>query len=84
MEAVMADWQIGCINKTDRTSPHERIRRVGGPPNGWRKYTDEVIRLIEARTDTFWVSVNGKRANVRVDEYNGRKYIRTESRFRNS
>lgn len=73
----MADWQISCINKTDRTSPHERIRCVGGP-GGWRKLSDEVVRLINARTDTFWVSVNGDRVNVRVDQHNGRDYIRTE------
>jgi hypothetical protein len=77
MEAVMADWQITCINKTDRTSPHERIRRVGGS-GGRRWSTDDVIRLIKARTDTFWVSVNGDRVNVRVDTHNGREYIRTE------
>jgi hypothetical protein len=47
----MADWQITCINKTDRSSPHERISRVGGGSD-WRKSTDEVIRLIEAGTDT--------------------------------
>jgi Protein of unknown function (DUF3892) len=72
----MADWQITCINKTDRTSPHERISRVGGG-SGWRKSIDEVIRLIDAGTDTFWVSVNGRRTDVVVDEHNGRKYIRT-------
>lgn len=74
--APMADWQISCISKTDRTSSHERIRRVGGG-SGWRKSTDEVIRLIEAGTDTFWVSVNGNRTGVVVDTHNGRKYIRT-------
>ena len=72
----MADWQISCISKTDRTSPHERIRQVGGA-GGWRKPADEVIRLIEAGTDTFWVSVDGKRTDVVVDTHNGRKYIRT-------
>lgn len=73
----MATWQITCINKTDRTNPHERIRQVGGG-GGWRTQTDEVIRQIEAGTDTYWVSVNGNRADVVVDTYNGRKYIRTE------
>jgi len=72
----MADWQITCINKTDRTSPHERIRQVGGS-GGWRKSSDDVIRLIEAGTDTFWVSVSGNRTEVEVDEHNSRKYIRT-------
>ncbi len=71
----MADWQITCINKTDRTSPHERIRRVGGA--GWRKSADEVIRLINAGTDTFWVSVNGKRTEVDVARHNGHDYIKT-------
>lgn len=73
----MADWQITCISRTDRTSPRERIRQVGGA-NGWRKSTDEVIRLIEAGTDTFWVSAGGDRTDVVVDEHYGRKYIRTE------
>lgn len=76
-EDTTADWQITCINKTDRTSPHKRIRRVGGS-NGWRKPTDEVIRLIEAHSDTFWVSVGGNRADVVLDSHSGRKYIRTE------
>lgn len=71
----MAAWQITCINKTDRTGPHERIRRVGGL--GWRKSTDEVIRLINAGTDTFWVSVAGNRADMVVDTHNGIEYIRT-------
>jgi hypothetical protein len=72
----MADWEIICINKTNRTSPHERIRQVGGV--GWRKSADEVIRRIEAGTDTFWVGVAGSRVYVVVDTHDGRKYIRTQ------
>ena len=72
----MADWQITCINKTYRNDPHDRISRVGGP--GWRKTVDEVITLIR-RGDTFWVRVNGVRAEVIVATHNGREYIKTRA-----
>ena len=71
----MADLQITCINKTDRTSPYERIRQVGG--SGWRKSTDEVIGLIESGASSCWVSVGGNRTTVVVDVRDGRKFIRT-------
>lgn len=29
--AIMADYHIDCVNKSDRNSPHKHITHVGGP-----------------------------------------------------
>lgn len=69
--------QITCINKTNRSDPHERISRVGG--SGWRMTQSEAISAIENKTYTFYTLVDGKRANVIVATHNGHKYIKTEN-----
>ena len=47
----MADYQIDCINKPDRLSPHEHITHVGGPnPDGtgrWKDTVPNVVQFIE-------------------------------------
>jgi len=43
--------QIKCINKTDRTSAHERIKSIGGVnPSGtrWKLSLEQAIKDIEA------------------------------------
>lgn len=69
--------QITCINKTNRSDPHERISRVGG--SGWRMTQSEAISAIENKTYAFYTLVDGKRANVIVATHNGHKYIKTEN-----
>ncbi len=51
----MASLQVTCINKTNRTSPHERISNLGG--SGWKYTEDQVINFIETRRNDFYVSV---------------------------
>ncbi len=44
--------QIRCINKTDRSSPYERIRNVGGTfsdGSRWKQSQEQTIREIEAK-----------------------------------
>lgn len=68
--------QITCINKTPRYDAHDRIRTVGG---SWgRESQPQVIRDIENRTHSYFVSVNGYTVNVIVATNNGNKYIKTE------
>ena len=71
----MADIQITCINKQNRQSSHEGITHVGG--TGWRKTRQEVIVLIDNKTNSYFTKVNGKRADVGVVQSNGTKYLRT-------
>lgn len=50
--------RIRCIKKTDRYSPHERIRAIGGMNSDgsrWKLSTDDAIRRIENGTNRFYV-----------------------------
>jgi hypothetical protein len=72
--------RIRCINKTDRMSPHERIRNVGGQNadgGRWKQTVDQTIREIEANEWEFFVSEGGRTVDVIVARHNGHKYINT-------
>ena len=70
----MADARIRCINKVPRNDTHHGITHVGG--DGWKWPRQDVIASIEARTNSFYTLVNGKRADVAVvSDHNG-KYLR--------
>ena len=73
----MADAQVTCINKVPRDNPHEGITHLGGA--NWRWTRAEVIASIEARTNTFYTFVAGKRANVAVVNGPNGKYVRTHA-----
>jgi len=55
-------------------SGHEYITHVGNPSAGWVWTREDVIKSIEAKTNTFYVldPISGKRANVGVIRENGR------------
>lgn len=75
--------EIKCINKTDRTDPHERISHVGGVnPDGtrWKLSEDAAITGIEKGTYKFWTQGGGKSVWVVIaNSAAGRKYLKTES-----
>ena len=74
----MADRQITCINKSDRTNPHERITRVGGP--GWTRSQQDAIRDIETGMNSYYVSVGGASVWVIVaTSAYGNKYLKTQN-----
>lgn len=72
----MARRQVQCINKTDRYSPWERIRRIGG---AWgRREQPDAIRDIETGPHSYYVLRAGKEVEVIVAERSGNKYLKTE------
>ena len=72
------DLQVTCVNKPHRQSPHEHITHIGGPT--WRITREDAIRRIDARADTFYTLVNGKRANVEVVREAGKHpYLKTKA-----
>ncbi len=77
------DVQIHCINKTNRTSAHERISHIGGvnPDGGrWKLTLDQAITEIDAGKWTFFVKVNNQRANVIIAKSaQSHKYLKTEN-----
>ena len=80
----MADnIQIKCINKTDRTSAHERIKSIGiVNANGtrWKLSLEQAIKDIEAGKYRFYVSVNGDSVWVIIAvSASGNKYLKTEN-----
>ena len=74
----MADVQVSCINKPHHDSPHEHITHLGGI--NWRLTRDEVIKRIDARIDSFYTLVGGKRAEVRVRREPGKQpFVQTQA-----
>lgn len=71
----MADARVTCITKPDRNSKHEGITHLGGAD--WRWTRQQVIASIEAKSNTFYTLVNGKRADVGVVDGTNGKYVRT-------
>jgi hypothetical protein len=73
--------EISCINKTDRSSAHEKIRNAGGVSNGsrWKKTQEQIIVDIESATNQYFVKVAGYReVSVIVGRSQwGNKYIKT-------
>jgi hypothetical protein len=73
----MADLQVRCINKQPRQNPHEGITHLGG--DGWKWTREDVVKSIDAKTNTFFTLVAGTRANVGVVEGPNGKYVRTHA-----
>lgn len=76
--------RISCINKSDRTDPHERIRYVGGvnpDQTRWKLSQQEAVEWIQGGKEGFYVERPvGDRVNVIVarSQY-GHLYIKTEA-----
>ena len=78
----MADVKVTCITKPNPQSPHEHITHLGNPATGWKWTREDVIRSIDAGTNTFFVldPNNGKRSEVGVVRPTGRDpYVRTHA-----
>jgi uncharacterized protein DUF3892 len=75
--------QIKCINKSDRTNPHERILCIGGSPGAttthWKRSQQQAIEDIESGAYAYWVGISGAASVwvvVAVSKF-GNKYIKT-------
>lgn len=78
----MANARISCINKTNRSDPHDSIHSIGGL-NGdgtrWKLSQKQAISDIETGKHSFYVTASGHTVRVIVATHNGNKYIKTEA-----
>ena len=78
----MAHHQIACIEKSDRTEVHERIKSIGGvdPADGkrWKLTQQEAITGIESGKLRLYVMIGGKAVPViiAVSAW-GNKFLKT-------
>lgn len=75
--------EVECINKTNRTSPYERIQSVGGSkPHRWKNTQQDAIDHIEAGRWRYYVLDPRNRNKVylvvRLSPFNN-KYLKTEA-----
>lgn len=72
-DPVMTDVLVKYANKS--TPEHEKVTHLGG--DSWTWTRQQVIDSIEARTNTFFTSQAGVRAEVAVVNGANGKYLRT-------
>jgi hypothetical protein len=74
--------QVMCINKTDRSSPHDRIQNIGGVRTDgvrWKLTVPDAIAEIKAGKYRFFTSVQGKGVWIVIAKNEGREYLKTEA-----
>ena len=80
---MLTEIEIKCINKTDRYSPHDRIKSIGGVnPDGkpWKLPVTQAIAEIEAGKWQFHVKQAGIKVRVIIAvSAAGNKYLKTEN-----
>jgi hypothetical protein len=74
--------EIKCIKKSDRSSAHERIERVGGvnaDGTRWNLPLDDAIKGVKDDKYDFWTKGGGKTVDVIVAKHNGHEYLKTKN-----
>jgi Protein of unknown function (DUF3892) len=73
----MARLQVKCVDKTNRSDPHERISYIGG--DGWKQAEDDAIYDIEHSNNSYYVHRGGYEVDVIVATRLGHKYLKTRN-----
>lgn len=78
----MKEFEVTCISKPNRASPHEHITHIGNPSANWRLTRESAIQRIEAKTEQFYTvdRQTGKRVFIGVVRETGKHpYLRTHA-----
>lgn len=76
----MKEFEVNCVTKPNRNSPHEHITHIGNTTIQWRLTREEAIKRIEAKTEGYYTvdKQTGKRAQIGVVRVAGKMpYLRT-------
>ncbi len=78
----MKEFEITCVVKPDRFSPHEHITHLGNIAGKWMLTRESVIARIDSKEERFFTMdrVTGKRAYVAVVREAGKvPFLRTHA-----
>jgi hypothetical protein len=82
-EAMLQSIKVDCVVRTDRVSPHHRIRAIGGRSRdgqAWRLSEEAAIAGIENERASFYVEwPRGRRIDLVVGQGLGKTYLKTQS-----
>jgi uncharacterized protein DUF3892 len=82
-ETMRQSIRVECVVRTDRVSPHHRIRAIGGllrDGQPWRLGEEAAIAAIEEDRAVFYVEwPRGHRTDVVVGQGLGKTYLKTEA-----
>ena len=82
-ETIRQTLRVNCVVRTDRVSPHHRIRAIGGRSRdgqAWRLSEDAAIVAIRQERASFYVEwPRGRRIDLVVGQGLGKTYLKTEN-----
>ena len=82
-EAMLQSIKVDCVVRTDRVSPHHRIRAIGGRSRDgqpWRLSEEAALAAIENERASFYVEwPRGRRIDLVVGQGLGKTYLKTET-----
>jgi len=77
------EFEVTCITKPDRLSPHEHITHIGNVVGQWRLTRESAIQRIEGKQEAFYTvdRTTGNKVYIAVVRGDGNKapYLRTRA-----
>ena len=79
----MKEFEVTCINKPNRLSPHEHITHIGNTAGNWRLTRESAIQRIDSKEEAYYTIDKGtqRRVYIGVVRGDGQKapYLRTHA-----
>src|SRR5947209_17669522 len=78
----MKEFEVTCVVKPNRFSPHEHITQIGNTAGGWKITREAAIQRIESKQEAFYTvdRTSGRKMYVGVVREHGKApYLRTHA-----
>ena len=83
LENIVSEYEVTCISKPDRFSPHEHITHIGNSAGNWRLTRESAIQRIDGGQEQFYTidMSTGRKVYIGVVRNDGGKapYLRTHA-----